>query len=526
MTEGLFNENEQTINIAQDRNKLFVKIQNFRSIRSLEVELDNVTQLIGRNNSGKSNICQALVKAVNLEKTEIDDYYNKNDSNPILVELTHGGNPFRYEASKCGKFAGPRNPPIQIIYLPAIPDADDVVSEVGTKALGQVLKMIKPEKSNKIDRILDRAVKCIEKIDRENLQSFKERLLEDFKQVDNSFINIDYSPSELKREDLLKKRTLMLCDEINSFQWSKWGHGTQRLMILLIYLQLAKLYNDISNETLLILEEPEIFMHPQQQRAIAEKLYKDADNPFFKILISTHSPFFIDPFKINTIRIVSKKNGITNIHNQGKPSYDYDLSMLLKKGIIKPDTYIYKFYLSLRLEPELREFFFADKVLIVEGYSDRIIIPWMIDRFYNKYRLFSRNISIFNSKGNCNIEHYIEILERFDIPFTIIMDNDNNCNTDTNKAINALKRKLGDDFDKKVVLINGDACSLFGLKNENKDQASEYDVYHRIAEIENDPDLNEKIKTSFNQCLEELMLKLGNNFDTENDLLESLASQS
>ncbi len=67
-----------------------VRIQNFRSIRDIEIECSPLTVLVGPNGSGKS----AFLRAIDIfyqsaaQFTE-DDYYNRDTSNDIVIAVTY-----------------------------------------------------------------------------------------------------------------------------------------------------------------------------------------------------------------------------------------------------------------------------------------------------------------------------------------------------------------------------------------------------------------------------------------------------
>lgn len=64
-----------------------VKIQNFKSFaeENNRIDLDNINTIVGKNESGKSNLIQAIGK---LELTGINDInYFKNLTNKLLVDL-------------------------------------------------------------------------------------------------------------------------------------------------------------------------------------------------------------------------------------------------------------------------------------------------------------------------------------------------------------------------------------------------------------------------------------------------------
>lgn len=65
-----------------------VKVENFRSIRSSEIDLTRFSIFVGQNNHGKTNFFEAIEWFYNAKSTLKDCYFNLDESNTITVELT------------------------------------------------------------------------------------------------------------------------------------------------------------------------------------------------------------------------------------------------------------------------------------------------------------------------------------------------------------------------------------------------------------------------------------------------------
>ena len=68
-------------------------IENFRSIKKLEVDLPNVCALVGPNNTGKSNILLAIQRVVgrdwiNASAFDENDIYGRNAEREIRIALS------------------------------------------------------------------------------------------------------------------------------------------------------------------------------------------------------------------------------------------------------------------------------------------------------------------------------------------------------------------------------------------------------------------------------------------------------
>lgn len=68
-----------------------IKIENFRSLKNIEIECDNLIAILGRNGTGKSSVLYALDKFydVNAQFNNYD-YYNKSTDNEIKIIVTYG----------------------------------------------------------------------------------------------------------------------------------------------------------------------------------------------------------------------------------------------------------------------------------------------------------------------------------------------------------------------------------------------------------------------------------------------------
>ena len=56
----------------------FLKVQNYRSIQSLEVKVPQICALVGPNNSGKSNILRAIKRVLEKNWFTVDSFSEDN----------------------------------------------------------------------------------------------------------------------------------------------------------------------------------------------------------------------------------------------------------------------------------------------------------------------------------------------------------------------------------------------------------------------------------------------------------------
>ena len=66
-----------------------VKIENFKSIKEIELSLAAYTPLVGYNNAGKTNILQALSWVIKKSSLQSTDFFNRE--NPVVVTAEISG---------------------------------------------------------------------------------------------------------------------------------------------------------------------------------------------------------------------------------------------------------------------------------------------------------------------------------------------------------------------------------------------------------------------------------------------------
>lgn len=66
-----------------------IEIQNFRSIKSDEIDFKNFNVLVGPNGSGKSTVLNAMnLFFGEINNFTVDDFHSRNTKEPILVKIT------------------------------------------------------------------------------------------------------------------------------------------------------------------------------------------------------------------------------------------------------------------------------------------------------------------------------------------------------------------------------------------------------------------------------------------------------
>jgi len=153
--------------------------------------------------------------------------------------------------------------------------------------------------------------------------------------------------------------------------------------LLLMELEIAAFAYETKEKTpntpnLLFIEEPEAHMHPQLQERFVEFINEFLNNLAANdskrkcpIILSTHSSHIANVVDFSKIRYVVRENEKTICKNLA----DFAGSFVLKEDA-KTHIDFLKKYLTLTK----CDLFFTDKVILVEGGSERIYIPYCINK--------------------------------------------------------------------------------------------------------------------------------------------------
>lgn len=238
-----------------------------------------------------------------------------------------------------------------------------------------------------------------------------------------SQIHITNPPNEDKISSLFEKRINVKVaypgrGDGAEFPLENVGHGLQRHFILAAIqavsdeiLKASKQQKNIEGELILI-EEPELFLHPSKLRDLQNILYEISENTNFQIIAATHSPVLIDLSRDHQTLARIKQSDET-----GSQIFQIDSSVF-------DDDERSRLSMINRFNPHVAEAFFADDVLLVEGDTEVTVFRTLIERLKEKADPNLLGIHVINCMGKHTIPAFQKVLNHFNIEYYAIHDLD------------------------------------------------------------------------------------------------------
>lgn len=455
---------------------------------------ENILVLVGENNVGKSSILDALQKFFSGTKTidpELFHDQKSDEDNAIEIEVLFdslsaedkehqavkpyiGGtisNPTWYlrkkyfrttdGKSECehwtkdkdgvdkknpgGLSSNPNdlftNEKMQIVKLDAVKNVSDETSSKGKSSFGQIFQMVvtKAIEGNseyinllsalsEYQKIFSEGKKIPEIESLENEITIK--LNRTIQAVGKISVDAPKLGSAVMPVPALMTNDNREIDVLPEYQ----GNGLQRVLIFCLLELLAEKTSPsaktIGPQNLLLIEEPELYLHPQMERKVSDTLYKISEDNQAQVIIATHSPVFInienEPLALCRMVRNESDNGISS-------SQHADMFTEATKEDQRK-----RLRMILAMDPSVNEVFFAKRVVLVEGdteitvFKESAVKLKIFDEPENIHK--KRDTTFVNCRGKWTICTFQEILNSLEIPYVIFHDKDSNDNGDLANA--------------------------------------------------------------------------------------------
>jgi hypothetical protein len=454
-----------------------ITIKNFKSISPTGVEIifnSGLAVLVGKNNAGKSNIleaCELLLGNKNPRYVSIPPESFNDPSQKLMIEvefsdLTWGdGRQLGLSDTQCGslthegkrvqtaaghvtlRLTAPspssgdgesddddsddkaerkrsfevflanrhelkrneafRQALVKLLIVPSVRDCSDLLAPSTWTAYGNMLRTILSE-SDKLEELQQLIHSASEQL-RDILKEEAATLTKSAKStayvdgIDFRFTK-DGNPLEL-----LRNLSVAVSYGSRTEDISQCGTGTQSAIIIGV-LELCLRHRSHTGIRLFVVEEPELFLHPQAQRHVADLLRKIAVEQSSQIILTTHSANVLaDMDMLNVVRVDRDNTGATRCQRIRAEQEQINLW-------------------DRTLTADTCEMFFADRVVLVEGPSESILLPQIAKSVNGDdgtiCDLDRMNVSVVNVGGKDKFRVFTELLDQIQVDWRIITDQD------------------------------------------------------------------------------------------------------
>ena len=512
-------------------------IENFRACRSVSLPLEGYTPLVGQNNTGKSTILQAIQWVLKPTALKPTDFYDADS--PLVVSGCIDGidtdvldripeqkhrkaiEPYcregrlwiRVVATTAKKnvqevwdvdqCAQDELPPHWRAYPSGLPNAvsvllpealyveamEDIGEDLGKAKAGTTIKGLLDEimvpvleAHADLNQALD-TIRGIITAEGENRSKHLQGFDDAASQVLTEFfpgLSLDLDLQMVDVKEFFKAGDLHVTDKMTGDRrrFDQIGTGAQRAIQMALIRYLAETRSKDSEKPsrrLLLIDEPELYLHPQGVRRLRQALASLA-GAGFQVVFSTHSPLMLNRDNAADTVIVGKTadKGVTT----QKP-----LRQAVDEAIENAESQSR----TLFDLGNLAEIYFAERVVLCEGKTDRRLLTLAYERLYQQAPELDH--IAFVSPGSCSdIPKALPVLAAMGIQACAVADLDF---AYTNARSGGLLPKDGTDIaEAKMILKRMQADTGFTLsgnglpQNDRKAGWSAAEVWALFADDE------------------------------------------
>jgi len=196
------------------------------------------------------------------------------------------------------------------------------------------------------------------------------------------------------------------------------GSGFQRVYLLSLLDLVARVGNGgiggaAPATRLFVIDEPELYQHPQRQRRILRAFLRIAEgNPHVRIVCSTHSPYFVELRRVDTLRLLRKGN----VQRPRSVALEGLVRPMLGRAMSKSPDLLEELstWLDMNATHWITEGFFARMVAMVEGPGDRNML--LAAASAAGVDLAEHEISIVPADGVKSVPKFMHLFAEFGIP--------------------------------------------------------------------------------------------------------------
>jgi putative ATP-dependent endonuclease of OLD family len=439
-----------------------ITIEGFRSIAEqvvINFPENKPVILIGENNSGKSNIIRAIELMFGefhpkYKRLEDYDHYKRDTKNQVIIEATvaglHGTLSNYGKQYNCSGFKFRSNKGKENDFV-GVQSADGVENQFVKGELRDELLCIVVNSEQNLNYQLSYSTKftLLSKV----TKAFHDKLTDDtarveklkgfFEEIKTTFMevkefNVFSENMSSIANTVLSNMTHALAFDFSAYDPSNYfktlrvhptedgetrayeelGTGQQQILALSFAHAYAKSF--LGQGLLFILDEPEAHLHPLAQKWLAKKMFKMAEDGL-QIILTTHSPYFVDLNYIEGINLIRKDSETTlNINQNATTLYKHCLKTASNPHKTKEET-IVPFYAN-NSTSHILSGFFANKIVLVEGPTEELALQIYFEKLGFDPTEFG--VEIIGVGGKGNLAKWWRLFTLYQIPTFICFDND------------------------------------------------------------------------------------------------------
>lgn len=438
-------------------------IRNYRSIHGpLSINFPHRVPvlLLGENNAGKSNAVRALDLILGESwpgsyEPEDHEFYGRDRANvPIEISADVDGvyDP-RNAGAEVERLSWTFNPGETVAFRSHFPNGD--ARFVNNEVRGQCLclligadrrlsyqlsyvskytflsrlmrrfhdrLMAVPERAARLQEIFDSLRETFDEV--EEFATFTDQLRAQVAELSGNLaygLGIDfsaYNPSNYFHALRVQPE-----EDGQTRDFEELGTGQEQILALSFAYAYARAFHEEGNLTVIV-EEPEAHLHPLAQRWVAKKLRELAASGV-QVLVTTHSPAFLDMSSLEGVVIVRKEaDGTEAIQLTKGELAEY---CRLKGAARTTAANILPFYAAAVTE-EILSGFFARKVVLVEGMTESLALPIYLAAL--GVMTEREGIAVIPVGGVGNLAKWWRLFSAYQIPTYVVFDNDANRDED------------------------------------------------------------------------------------------------
>ena len=346
-----------------------LSIKNWREIKNIDIHFENLMLFLGQSSEGVNNIVSCLAFIFNSKELEKNDIYDGVDF--AAIKLIFFENETRYKL----KITASPDGDIRY-YIRKSKNWKQITKENYCEFISQIpFFHVSGDLKNKCSNIFSCFFKILKK-DHSDEDFIKNHIYETYEKLDEGYQN-----PELYRNLLFEFLKIISQISVNK-------------------------KHSILKDAVILFEDPELYLHPQKSRELYDCFIK-LSKLGTKIYLKTYSSSFLGLKQYKSICVIKKINNNVRI-------------VQAKDGIFKGDA-IKAFNMNYWINPDRSELFFAKKVILVEGQTDKIVISFL----GKLLKVFKYDYSIIECGSKSTIPQFIMLLNLFKIPYVVVYDKDN-----------------------------------------------------------------------------------------------------